>query len=196
MQDKAGPRDIIAELSGMDSSHRISSKYAAREILHSGQFLFDVVLDKALTGTDNAAVRCAKACARAAEENPDFAAKRSKNIISFILKKPSGGLRYFTASMLRHVKVSIHQSAKCAVLLEKWLSEEKGKGPRACYLEAVSSLAENNASLKPLAERLLNEALQSPVPSFSARARQIVLRMLKSSKKTGRKQRKKQKNMV
>ena len=196
MPDKEGPADIITELSGMDSRHRISSKYAAREILHSGQFLFDVVLDRALTGTGNVAVRCAEACARAAAENPELAGKRSQNIISFILKNPTGDLRYFTASMLRHVKVSKHQSVKCAVLLEKWLSEEKGKGPRACYLEAVSSLANNNASLKPLAKRLLDEALKSPVPSFSARARQIVMKIRKSSKKTGRKRRKNQKNMV
>jgi hypothetical protein len=174
--------DIISELSGIDSKHRISSKYAAKEILHQGQSLFDFVLDKALWGNGNVAVRCAEACERAARENPALAAKRSKDIISFVMKNPSGNLRYFTAAMLKYAKIPKKQSEKCASMLEKWLCEEKGKGPRACYLETIASLAENNEALVPLASRAIEEALKSPVASFSARARQIVLRTIQNSK--------------
>jgi hypothetical protein len=82
--------------------------------------------------------------------------------------------------MLRFVKVTKPQSVKCAVLLEKWIDGETGKGPRACYLEAVSALAERNPALAPLASKLIEKALNSPVASFSARARQIVMRRVKS----------------
>jgi hypothetical protein len=208
MPNEDGPKDIITELSGMDSRHRISSKYAARELIHSGQFLFNIVLDKALnkplpnqsfhsgsghvrSGSGQASdnnnellrIRCAEACARAAEENPALAGKRSKSIISFILKNPEGDLRYFFASMLRFVKIPKIQSSKCAGMLEKWIDEETGKSPRACYLEAISALAEGNPALVPLASRLLEKALNSPVASFSARARQIVMRLKKKEKK-------------
>jgi hypothetical protein len=186
MTQAEGPRDIITELSGVDSRHRISSKYAAMEILHEGQFLFDVVLDRALHGSGSLAVRCAEACSRAARKNPGLAEKRSKDIISYVLKKPEGDMRYFSAAMLTCVKIPKKQSLKCAALLEKWLFVEKEKGPRACYLETIAALARSNAALWPLASSLIEEALKSPVPSYSARARIIVMKMKKMKSENSR----------
>lgn len=184
MPQTEGPKDIIAELSGVDSRHRISSKYAAREILVSGQFLFDVVLDKSISEKGNLAVRCAEACAIAADKQPGFAAANSEKIVTFILGKPCKELRYFFSYLLIHAKVAKKDSVKCAKLLKKWINDETGKGPRACYMEAISSLAEGNSALAHLASKLLEEALHSPVPSYSARARQIVMRLKKKSKKS------------
>lgn len=171
--------DIITELSGMDSKYRISSKFAAAEIVRSGQFLFDIVFEKSLAG-GKLGERCAEACARAAREKPEFAQKRAKEIINTILKEPEGNLKYFLCDALINIRVPKAKSIKCAKVIRQWLASEKTKGPKACYLEAIASLAARNPAVVPIADELIEEALKSPVPSYSARARLIVVRLKKN----------------
>ncbi len=166
--------DIITELSGIDSKFRMSAKYAGSEIAHSGQMLFDAVLEKALLSSGLAAERCAEACARAARKNPLLVKERQDKIIAAIKNNTYKRIRYFLADMLIYVKPSRKDARECAAIMNKWLEKEEGRGPRAAYLEGITAMADIEPKLRGMAAKLLETALKSPVPSYSARARQII----------------------
>jgi hypothetical protein len=173
--------DIISELAGMDSRYRISAKFAAREVVRQGQELFDLLLDRAMAGAGLLAERCAEACSRAARENPGLAEARQEDIVKSLLSVPEPRMRLFYCDMLLRLKVKKAQAKKIAALCTGWLSDEEEKGLKVIYLEAIASLARHETSLRPLAEALLEKALKSPVPSYSARARQIIMRAKKNT---------------
>ena len=166
---------LIFDLSGMDPKFRQSSKFAALEIANAGAGLFEVVFKAAMSGKGNDAERCAEACARAAGLNPMLAENASSRIIDSLLKCQNSRLKYFLSVMLINVKVPKAKAAKCAAVILKWLKAETGKGPKAAFLEAIAYLALTDEKLKPLASRMLDDALKSPVASYSARARQIIM---------------------
>jgi hypothetical protein len=176
MDNVPGKRDIITEISGVDSGRRISAKPAAAEILLEGQPLFDIVLETALNSKGYLAERCAEACARASVKNGGMAGKRKGKIIRAVLKNPDGRIRYFLAVMLLSVKTGEKDGFKCARIINEWLKGEESRGAKACFLEAIAKLAAGSKKARPMAERLMDEALKSPVASYSARARQIIKR--------------------
>ena len=168
--------DIITEISGVDSRRSISAKSAAEEILRAGPPLFDIVLDTALTSKGRLAGRCAEACARASVKDGGLADKRAGKIIRAVLNNPDGRIRYFLAVMLLSVKTGEKEGYKCAGIIYEWLKREQSRGAKACFLEAIVKLASYSKKVRPMAERLMDEALKSPVASYSARARQIIKR--------------------
>lgn len=169
--------DIIEELSGLASKYRQSAPYAAREIIHAGQPLFDLVFDKALAGGGVLSLRCIEACERAAREKPEFIAKRKKELLKAFFSPPDKEYRFFLAGLIRHAGLTKSETQKCAPVLYEWLKEEKVKGPKAAFLEAIIRLAVIDPALKGKAAVYINEALSSKVPSYSARAR-VVLKEL------------------
>ncbi len=166
--------DIITELSGIDSKYRRSAKAAAAEILHQGETLYNMVLDRALSSSGPLADRCAEACSRAARKNPSLAEANMAKIISAIKAKSGKRIRYFLAEALIYMKPSKKQARDCAGIIKDWLEQETGKGPRAAYLEAIAAMAVIEPKLHDMADCLLNEALSSSVASYAARARQIL----------------------
>ena len=168
---------LIRDLSGMDPKFRQSSKFAAFEIVNGGPGLFDIVLRSALSGGGYEAERCAEACARAAVIKPELAENVSKKIIDSVLLGQSGPIRYYLSVMLINVKVPEAKAGKCARVISGWLKKETGRGAKAAFLEAIAYLAAMDTKLRPFAVKYLNEALKSDVPSYSARARQIIMRM-------------------
>lgn len=169
--------DIIEELSGIKSKFRQSAPYAAKEIIHAGQPLFDLVFDKALLSEGVLSLRCIEACERAAREKPEFIAKRKKELLKAFFSGPDKEHRYFQAGLIRHANLTKAEADKCAPVLYEWLKEEKVKGPKAAFLEAIIRLAVINPALKGKAAVYINEALSSKVPSYAARAR-VVLKEL------------------
>jgi hypothetical protein len=176
MAETGNGNDIITEISGMDSRRRISAKSAASEIVRAGQPLFDIVFDTAVNSHGHLPERCAEACARAALANSCFAEKRAGEIVVAILKKPEGRIRYFLAVLAGRLAPCEKDAYKCAHIINEWLHGEKSRGAKAAFLEAIAGLYRYSKRLEPMAEKLINEALQSPVPSYSARARQIIKR--------------------
>ena len=168
--------DIITEISGVDSRRSASAKPAAAEILRAGQPLFDIVLDTSFNSDGYLSERCAESCARASIADGSLADKRSDNIIRAVLKNPDGRIRYFLAVMLLSVKAGEKEAYKCACIINEWLKCEESRGAKACFLEAIVKLASCSKKVSPLAEKLMDEALKSPVASYSARARQIIKR--------------------
>lgn len=169
-------KDIITEISGIDSRRSISAKPAAAEIVRAGQPLFDIILGTALSSVGYLSERCAEACARASAADKNLAAKRGPTITGAILKNPEGRIRYFLAVMLLTVKTGEKTGHKCAMMLNEWLKNEQSRGAKACFLEAIVKLAADSEKVRPLAEKLMDNALKSPVSSYSARARQIIKR--------------------
>ncbi len=168
------PMDLITELSGIDSKHRISVKKAAAEIVFQGAGLYDLVFERALSAEGVLAERCAESCARAAREIPSLAQKHKNELVTAIRKNPKGNMRYFLASILINVNPGKKQAKDCARIIHKWLNDEVGKGAKACFLEAIVSLSRNNPDVLPLARKLIAEALKSDVASYSARARVVM----------------------
>ena len=173
---------IIKDLSGMDPKFRQSSKYAAMEIKAGGRELYELIFNASLNSTGNGAQRCAEACARAAEMDPSIAEGTGGKVVSAILKNTEGGLRYFLCVQLLYVKIPKAAAQKCAKVIVKWIKKETGKGPKAAFLEAIAHMAGDEPKLEPLAVKLLDEALLSDVPSYSARARQIIMRRNRNHK--------------
>lgn len=169
-------KDIITEICGVDSRRRISAKPAAAEIVRAGQPLFDIILGTAFSSRGYLSERCAEACARASVAEKNLAANRGRTITGAILKNPEGRMRYFLAVMLLTVKTGEKTGHKCAMILNEWLKNEQSRGAKACFLEAIVKLASESKKAGPLAEKLMDEALNSPVASYSARARQIIKR--------------------
>jgi hypothetical protein len=166
--------DIIEEISGISSHSRHSAKLAAQEIANQGQELYDIVFERALLFEGVLSERCAEACARAAAIYPALTQNKADKLTDAITNNPSGNIRYFLSAILAHTNVDKNAAKRNVHVIKKWLDEEKGLGARACYLEAIAKLSTVNPKLKPLAQSLLNEALKSPVPSYSARARVII----------------------
>ncbi len=175
-EDGLGGR-IIRDLSGLDPKFRQSSKFAAEEIIRGGIDLYDIVFNAAISGDGYDAARCAEACARAAAIKPEIAENSVKKLMAAILKGQDGEIRYYLSVILIYVNVPKKQAKKCAVMLAEWIKEETGRGARAAFLEAIAYLSFIDPELKPLASTLLGEALKSPIPSYAARARQIIMRM-------------------
>jgi len=176
--------DIITEISGIDSKSRRSAKKAAVEIIRQGSFLYDMIFDKAIGTSGVTAERCAESCARAAVLQPGLTKNKSKPLVRAILANPKGNMRYSLSAILIHTKVSKNDAEKCSAVIKKWLDEEEGRGARACFLETIYALSYASKKIKPLAEELVSEALKSPITSYSARARQIVMRTAKETSKS------------
>jgi len=174
-------KDIITEISGVDSRRSMSAKPAAAEIVRAGQPMFDIILGTALSSGGYLSERCAEACARASAADKNLAANRGPAITGAILKNPEGRIRYFLAAMLLAVKTGEKNGRKCAMIINGWLKNERSRGAKACFLEAIVKLAADSKKVRPLAEKLMDEALNSPVSSYSARARQIIKRKQRSS---------------
>jgi len=168
--------DMITELAGIDSRFRISVKYAAAEIIKQGSALYNFVLDRALRQDGLLALRCAEACARASREMREAAKSRSAEIADAVIAGPQEGFDYFLAEILIHCGVKGARAKKCYHIISRWLEEETEKGPKACFLEALYALTEKEKSLRPKIEREIEKALKSPVPSYSARARRILMK--------------------
>jgi hypothetical protein len=167
---------LINDLSGLDPKLRQSSKLAAGEIVRGGAELYDIVFKAAISGTGYDAARCAEACARAAAINPEIAKKSAKKLASSIIRGKDGEIRYYLSVILIYVDVAEKQAKKCAFMIATWLKEETGRGARAAFLETIAYLSFIDPELKPLASTLLGDALKSPIPSYAARARQIMMR--------------------
>ncbi|MCE5300140.1 MAG: hypothetical protein LLG37_04605 [Spirochaetia bacterium] len=63
----------------------------------------------------------------------------------------------------------------CAKTTGKWLREQNSRGAKACFLEVIAHPADVNHDMMPMAQKFPNESLKSPVPSYSARARVIIM---------------------
>jgi hypothetical protein len=160
----------------MDAKFRQSAKQAAAEIARMGPALFAAVLDAALHSKGILSLRCAEACARSLKLEPSLSKDRSSDIISAVLGGPRGEIRYFLSAMLIHTTVTGPAALKCAMTIRRWSNEPASRGAKASYLEAIAHLSSGNKKVKPIAAGMLNAALKSTIPSYSARARQIIMK--------------------
>lgn len=173
--------DIISEISGIDSKLRRSAAVAAFEIQNTGSELYNIIFDTGLRSKSFLAARCTEACARAASKDPGLAKARAKQTITAVLNNPEPDVRYYLAVIMINIEVPVKQAKKCALMIHKWMKEENGRGAKAAFLEAIAYLSVIDGSIGPLANDILNEALNSPVPSYAARARQVITRMKKKN---------------
>lgn len=168
--------DIITKLAGISSELKRSSRGAADAIVKKGPLCFRSVLDTALSTRGTLSMRCAEACSRAVRRKPAFAASNKAKIIHAIKQDKNHEVRYYFTDMLLRLRPGRKEAMDCALMIQKWLDDEIKKGPRAAYLEAIVAMSSIEPRLGDLADRLLDEAFQSSVPSYAARARQILKR--------------------
>lgn len=178
--------DIITRLAKISSEHARSSKGASLAIVSKGQSCFNAVWSTALDTKGLLSRRCAEACARAARIKPEYAQANSRKIIELIANNSRPEIGYYLVDMLLGLQPDKPGALECGRVIHQWLKSEKGLGPRAAYLEAIVALSQIEPKLEVLADGLLDEALASSIPSYSARARQIIKRGLDKSFRTRR----------
>ncbi len=114
-------------------------------------------------------MRAADAAEKVSTQNPGLLDRHKRELLSLLSETEQIELRWHLAQMIPRLKLTSSERQRATAALHRHL-DDRSSIVKTSALQALSDLAQNDASLRTKVKHLLEEALQSGTAAMRARA--------------------------
>lgn len=141
---------------------------------------FDELVELMANDNPLIAMRASDAAEKASRKNKEFVKKHKKFLLDLLEKECRQEVYWHLAMMIPRTDLTKDERLYLFTKFENWFEKDPSRIVRVCSLQALYELSDGHTSLNERFQKLHAEALSSPIPSISARARRIAEAIKKS----------------
>ncbi len=118
-------------------------------------------------------MRAADAAEKVSAKKPRLLDRHKSELLGLLAEAEQIELRWHLAAMVPRLRLTPAERQRAAAALQRYL-EDRSSIVKTFALQALTDLAQNDATLHPKVKHLLEEAVQSGTPAMRARARKLL----------------------
>jgi hypothetical protein len=167
--------NLIQRIYEFDSKVPERERSLVTEVLDDPD-LFDDLFGLIKAEDRTLALRAAGIIEEVTRKNPSYLFPHKQEVLDRLMI-PDRGIIWYLLLILPRLELSNLEVNKYFKLCESFHQAKNKRAVRVCALEAIYELSKKNPALKSKADKYIEVALGSPVPSISARARILLKKM-------------------
>jgi hypothetical protein len=118
-------------------------------------------------------MRAADAAEKVSAEKPRLLVRYKAELLGLLAETEQIELRWHLAAMVTRLRLTPYERQRAAEALQRY-SDDRSSIVKAFALQALSDLAQADATLRHRVKQLLEESLHSGTPAMKARARKLL----------------------
>jgi hypothetical protein len=118
-------------------------------------------------------MQAADAAEKVSAQKPRLLDSYKAELLRLLAEEEQIEVRWHLAAMVTRLRLAPHERHRAAEALLRYL-DDRSSIVKTFALQALSDLAQADATLRPRVKQLLEESLQSGTPAMKARARNLL----------------------
>jgi hypothetical protein len=118
-------------------------------------------------------MRAADAAEKVTVTRPELLRHHKKELLGLLAEAEQIELRWHLALMIPRLELNVQERERAAADLQRYL-EDHSSIVKTCAMQGLADLARQDASLRELAKRAIEESLRTGTAAMKARARKLI----------------------
>lgn len=167
--------NILHRLTGGDRRSIGASNEVTKHILKHPE-LFTVVFAGMLHADPRVRMRAADVAEKVSKTRPDLLQPHKKELLIKLARIQQQEVQWHLAQMVERLTLTPAEKKKTFGVLKELYADTSSRIVKASALESLVRLSDGDKLLQKQAAKLVDEALQSSIPSLQARAKKLASR--------------------
>lgn len=165
--------DILETLKGGDL-RSIGNADKVSRVIAKDAHGFDRVFKAIFTDDPLLRMRAADSIEKVSRSNPVLLQKYKKKLLNSLETFDQQEVRWHVAQMISYIKLNIQEAHFVAKILTNWIKTDKSHIVKVNSMQAIWDISNSIPEIKPQAIKLINEQMESGIPSIVSRGKKLL----------------------